>query len=250
MLAEIGADEGRMDDARLVTMDHYMDGFGQSYRSTGTQVSEVLSIPITIMEPSVVRWRWALSDDEQVHFSAIFTAAGAGKDTPVEMVLPEQLTSSHASSSMRFSQRGVLELRWSIIASDASWMSALMLGLPPPVMLEYECRVLPADELRRRARTVRVAALTTLAEEERESAAAIRQKVEDYKGPLEELRAQLMLIETHVREQEAEAEAAEAKAAAYDAERSRLLEDARADSGQEPAASERGMRRIPEEEGE
>ena len=52
-----------------------MDDFGQTYRSTGILVSDRLSLPITVVEPSVVRWRWKLGEGEQMHFTVMFTAA-------------------------------------------------------------------------------------------------------------------------------------------------------------------------------
>ena len=52
-----------------------MDDFGQTYRSTGIFVSDRLSLPITVVEPSVVRWRWKLGEGEQMHFTVMFTAA-------------------------------------------------------------------------------------------------------------------------------------------------------------------------------
>ena len=51
-----------------------MDDFGQTYRSTGILVSDRLSLPITVIEPSVVRWRWKLGEGEQMHFTVTFTA--------------------------------------------------------------------------------------------------------------------------------------------------------------------------------
>jgi hypothetical protein len=54
-----------------------MDDFGQTYRSTGILVSHRLSLPITVVEPSVVRWRWKLGEGEQMHFTVTFTAATA-----------------------------------------------------------------------------------------------------------------------------------------------------------------------------
>lgn len=54
-----------------------MDDFGQTYRSTGILVSDRLSLPITVVEPSVVRWRWKLGEGEQMHFTVMFTAEGA-----------------------------------------------------------------------------------------------------------------------------------------------------------------------------
>ena len=138
---------------------------------------------------------------------------------------------------------GVLELHWSLLASD-NWMANF--AAMPPVMLEYECRVLPAEELRQRARKVRLSALAVLEAEARDAAEEIRENIEEYKGPLQELREQMYLIETHIQEQEAEAADAEARATAFEAERSRLLMDQVADS-QQNTESEGGMEQIPEE---
>ena len=49
------------------------------------------------------------------------------------------------------------------------------------------------------------------------------------------LRAQMLLIETHVREQEEAADLAEAKVVEYDAERTKLLHEAEADARGERA---------------
>ena len=37
-------------------------------------MSDRLSLPITVIEPSVVRWRWKLGEGEQMHFTVTFTA--------------------------------------------------------------------------------------------------------------------------------------------------------------------------------
>ena len=122
-----------------------MDDFGQTYRSTGILVSDRLSLPITIMEPSVVRWRWKLGEGEQMHFSVTFTAAAA-KGSPAELeelLLPEKLLSSHSSSSVRLTRPGVLDLRWSMLAAG-NWLKVFL--LPATARLEYQCRVLPSEE--------------------------------------------------------------------------------------------------------
>ena len=62
-----------------------MDDFGQTYRSTGILVSDRLSLPISVVEPSVVRWRWKLGEGEQMHFTVTFTAAAAEGAQEVEL---------------------------------------------------------------------------------------------------------------------------------------------------------------------
>merc|ERR1719444_517274 len=91
-----------------------MDDFGQTYRSTGILVSDRLSLPITVVEPSVVRWRWKLGEGEQMHFTVMFTAA---EGEPEELLLPEQLLSAHSSDSLRLTRPGVLTLTWSMLAA-------------------------------------------------------------------------------------------------------------------------------------
>ena len=77
---------------------------------------------------------------------------------------------------------------------------------------------------------MRLGTLSEFVGREKQAAAAIRATVEGYKASLQELRAQMLLIETHVREQEEAADLAEAKVAEYDAERSKLLHEAEADA--------------------
>ena len=104
----------------------------------------------------------------------------------------------------------------------SNWLKVFLLPATPAT-LEYHCRVLPAEELQRRARGVRLGTLSEFIGREKQAAAAIRATVEGYKASLQELRAQMLLIETHVREQEEAAELADAKVAEYEAERTKLL---------------------------
>ena len=116
----------------------------------------------------------------------------------------------------------------------SNWLKVFLLPATP-AMLEYHCRVLPAEELQRRARGVRLGTLSEFIGREKQTAAAIRATVEGYKASLQELRAQMLLIETHVREQEEAAELADAKVAEYEAERTKLLHEAEADARAERA---------------
>ena len=156
-----------------------------------------------------------------------------GPAEPEEELLPEQLLSTHSSDSLRLTRPGVLNLTWSMLAAS-NWLKVFLLPATP-AKLEYHCRVLPAEELQRRARGVRLGTLSEFAGREKQAAAAIRATVEGYKASLQELRAQMLLIETHVREQEEAADLAEAKVAEYDAERSKLLHEAEADARGERA---------------
>jgi len=214
-----------------------MDDFGQ--RSTGILVSDRLSLPITVIEPSVVRWRWKLGEGEQMHFTVMFkpmaVTGEGGPAEPEELLLAEQLLSTHSSDSLRLTRPGVLNLTWSMLA-ESNWLKVFLLPATP-AKLEYHCRVLPAEELQRRARGVRLGTLSEFVGREKQAAAAIRATVEGYKASLQELRAQMLLIETHVREQEEAADLAEAKVVEYDAERTKLLHEAEADA--------RGERALP-----
>ena len=127
-----------------------MDDFGQTYRSTGILVSDRLSLPITIIEPSIVRWRWKLGEAEQMHFSATFTAStaeGAPAEPVEELLLAEKLLSVHSSDAVRLTRPGVLHLTWSMLAAG-NWLKVFLLPASP-AKLEYHCRVLPAEELPR-----------------------------------------------------------------------------------------------------
>ena len=86
---------------------------------------------------------------------------------------------------------------------------------------------------------MRLGTLSEFIGREKQAAAAIRATVEGYKASLQELRAQMLLIETHVREQEEAAELADAKVAEYEAERTKLLHEAEADARAERAEPER-----------
>lgn len=151
---------------------------------------------------------------------------------PEELLLPEQLLSAHSGDSLRLTRPGVLTLTWSMLAAS-NWLKVFL--LPTPATLEYHCRVLPAEELQRRARGVRLGTLSEFIGREKQAAAAIRATVEGYKASLQELRAQMLLIETHVREQEGAAELADAKVAEYEAERTKLLHEVEADARGERA---------------
>ena len=156
---------------------------------------------------------------------------------PEELLLPEQLLSAHSSDSLRLTRPGVLTLTWSMLAAS-NWLKVFLLPATPAT-LEYHCRALPAEELQRRARGVRLGTLSEFIGREKQAAAAIRATVEGYKASLQELRAQMLLIETHVREQEEAAELADAKVAEYEAERTKLLHEAEADARAERAEPER-----------
>ena len=134
--------------------------------------------------------------------------------------------------------------------AESNWLKVFLLPATP-AKLEYHCRILPAEELQRRARGVRLGTLSEFVGREKQAAAAIRTTVEGYKASLQELRAQMLLIETHVREQEEAADLAEAKVVEYDAERTKLLHEAEADARGEraPPTGPRGdMAPITEED--
>ena len=171
-----------------------------------------------------------------------------GPVEPEELLLPEQLLSTHSSDSLRLTRPGVLNLTWSMLAAS-NWLKVFLLPATP-AKLEYHCRVLPAEELQRRARGVRLGTLSEFAGREKQAAAAIRATVEGYKASLQELRAQILLIEAHVREQEEEADLAEARVAEYNAERTKLLHEAEEDARGEraPPGPGGGMAPITEED--
>ena len=113
-------------------------------------------------------------------------------------------------------------LRWVVRSSHEGWW----LSSSAEATVGYEVRVLPAFELRRRARDLRLAVLKELVADEKLQAEELRATNRSYEQQLSELRAQMQFIEEHVAAQEKQAEACDDKAAEYNAERLQLLEQA------------------------
>ena len=222
-----------------------LEELGMTIRSAGGhQVTDTLALPIAVADASSIRWRWMLQQESPVYFSATFTPAGGG--AALEL-FPCQQLASHSSGPMSVSGPGSLELRWTVPSVHEGWW----LSSSEALTLEYECRVVPSHELRRRARDVRLAVLKDLVTEEKQQAQALREQNASYEASLEELRAQMEVIQRHVAAQEAQAQQAESKAAELNRERLQLLEEAMRESRTELAAlaqPEPALGAIPEGE--
>lgn len=100
-----------------------MDDFGQTYRSTGILVSDRLSLPITVIEPSVVRWRWKLGEGEQMHFTVTFTATAVTGEGALVLWKPRPACAGRPAQTKRLIHRGHSKV-WGSMGHDLALKAA------------------------------------------------------------------------------------------------------------------------------
>eukprot|EP00316_Scyphosphaera_apsteinii_P007819 CAMPEP_0119321880 /NCGR_PEP_ID=MMETSP1333-20130426/56690_1 /TAXON_ID=418940 /ORGANISM="Scyphosphaera apsteinii, Strain RCC1455" /LENGTH=889 /DNA_ID=CAMNT_0007328963 /DNA_START=23 /DNA_END=2692 /DNA_ORIENTATION=+ len=210
------------------------------FRSEGQIVepSGGLTVPLTIVEASVLRWTWHVIDGTQLDFTLQHRAEAS--ETPRTLWSVSKACSQSNQQEIDINEHGLLDFVWEM----STWQSLLMMASNSPIKLQYDIVLMTKREIRLREereermaekqareasasqRANRIRQLCDLERQCTLQVASMHDECNAYNAALASLREQYKAVEVAIAERVAEAEAASNLAQDYASERECLEDDA------------------------